>query len=71
MHSQDKRPVKLATDFRNNNATALLHHRAAGPAGDSEPARPDIPFASFQEDNYGDRKVEGTAFGKVPVKNSD
>ena len=52
--------------FRGVLAWALLTTATASQAQQS--SRPDIVVGDFEGSNYGDWKVEGTAFGKAPAR---
>ena len=60
------------TKFHNKRGYALCLHEAAAlrhsqKIRNTETARPDILFADFEEQDYGEWQVQGTAFGTGPA----
>ncbi|MBK1875887.1 GH116 family glycosyl-hydrolase [Pelagicoccus mobilis] len=69
LHTRKSHGVELKSEFSEHSELRLLQHSAVLPKGrKASDKRPDIVFESFEGVNsYGTWKVEGDAFGTLPV----
>lgn len=66
LHSVDKPPIERRSEVMKRDGLTMLVHRA-GSRKQGAQGRPDVPFESFEGEDYGEWRVEGEAFGEGPV----
>ncbi len=67
LYHRQQRPLEFKTHFRQEGSAAFFQH-SAGEVETSGTPRPNIVFADFESETYGEWKVEGTAFGPGPTQ---
>jgi uncharacterized protein (DUF608 family) len=68
--SRATRPVRFVNRMIESKDAAALLCEAVRPPESTSSSRPDVVFANFEGESYGDWKAEGLAFGDRPSRGS-